>query len=120
MPVRNLDRHELNRRRTVLTKLFQESGTRGSFNQAAVNPETGKGLRLEDGGKAILETAFGRITAEIRFDASIMPGIVSVAVGPAKRASGKRRSREEASVLNICRLDEDYTWRVTPATVREG
>ncbi len=104
----------------IMTKLFQESGVRDSLNQASINPETGGAMGLADGGKAIVETSSGMIRVGLRFDSTVMPGVICVAVGPLEVESTQEPRGDDEGILRICRLDQDSVWRVTPAKVREA
>lgn len=104
----------------VLAKLFRESNTKESADSVAVNPETGKTHGLSDHSLALVETASGSVRVEIHFDPAAMPGVLLAAVGPDPSALGRPAQDHRAGILSLCRLDDDSTWRVTWATVREA
>jgi anaerobic selenocysteine-containing dehydrogenase len=114
----------------VLAKLYRESDVRTPGGHALINPETGRELGVRDGGRAALETPGGLLAVRIRFDFAVLPGVVHVATGPAAVSFGdlQRRPGESVSaigrptesVLEICRLNEDGTWRLTPARMRKA
>lgn len=100
----------------VMSKLYQESGLRDLANQAFVNPETGDACGLIDGVPALIKTTSGSIKTEIHFDSAVMPGVVHVAVGPARNGAENVKNYIE-NILSICNLENDTTWRVTPAQI---
>jgi anaerobic selenocysteine-containing dehydrogenase len=100
----------------VMSKLYQESGLRDLANSAVVNPETANACGLLNGDHVRIRTSLGSIETEIHFDPAVMPGVVHVAVGPARNGSGNDGKIIE-NILAICNLDHDATWRVTPAQI---
>jgi anaerobic selenocysteine-containing dehydrogenase len=102
----------------VMSKLYQESGLRNLANQAFINPDTGSANGLVDGAPALLKTPRGAVTAKMQFDPAVMPGVIHVAIGPAPNGTESAQKLEE-NILAICRIENDSTWRVTPAQVRK-
>ncbi len=102
----------------ILSKVYQESNLRHSSHDAMVNPATGKSYGLTDGKQIEIKTESGSMKAKARFSASVMPGIIHVEVGPDTRALPAGQMSGE-DVLAICKLEEDDTWRITQAKVRE-
>jgi hypothetical protein len=65
------------------TKLDQESGLYTPPAIARLNPETARGLNLQNGVNALLETKHGSATRQVLLDPAVAPGIIEVAVTPA-------------------------------------
>ena len=101
----------------IMSKVYQESNLRHTSNLAFLNPSTAKLYGLAEGKTVLIETISGSVKAITRLSASVMPGVVQVEVGPDGRGSGIE-SRTE--ILSICTLQENSTWRITQARVREA
>ncbi len=100
----------------LLTKLYQESDYRQCTNKALINPQTARTYRLREGRKAVLETKTGRIEVVVIASEEVMPGVVHVALGPdSDSLTGRRKVAIQTSILSVCDLSEDNTWRVTRA-----
>jgi len=103
----------------IMSKLYQESGLRDLANQAFINPGTGGSIGLKDGEQVVVGTQQGSMPVNIHFDAAVMPDVVHVAVGPTANGTESTNGFAE-DILNICQIDGDSTWRVTPVQVRKG
>ena len=103
----------------VMTKVYQESNLRRTARQAMLNPVTGKAFGISDGKRMVIETESGSLTLEARLSASVMPGVIHVEVGPDGRALPAGQTNGE-DILAICTIEENSTWRVTQARVREA
>jgi menaquinone reductase, molybdopterin-binding-like subunit len=66
----------------LCSKLDRESGLRPAPGWALMHPRTGLGAGLRDGATAWMETPAGRLRVLAKFDASVRPGLVHLAVGP--------------------------------------
>jgi anaerobic selenocysteine-containing dehydrogenase len=104
----------------LMTKLYQESGLRRLSNEALLNPDTAKSAGLSDGSTAVIETRAGTCRVKVRLDAAVMPGVLQVAVGPELSGFSEVYSKPGESILSICNLNGDSTWRVTRAKVQEA
>ncbi len=104
----------------VMAKLYRESDLRAPAGHCLINPGTGRELGLHNGARAALETRFGPLAVEVRFDAAVMPGVVHVAAGPASWSFGDLEPRPGEDVLKACHPGADGTWRLTSAKVREA
>ena len=83
----------------LASKLDRESGLNPAPGCALVHPETGRIARLRDGGPAWIETPSFRLRVVARFDGSVKPGIVHLAVGPAPSRGGD--AGREATTANL-------------------
>jgi hypothetical protein len=66
----------------------------------------------------MIETQLGSMTVRMRFDLAVMPGVLHVAVGPAPNGTESTKEIDE-TILKICQIESDLTWRVTPAQARK-
>ncbi|MBZ5728549.1 MAG: hypothetical protein LAP87_26650 [Acidobacteriia bacterium] len=66
----------------ILSKLYQESGLRLAPNQAALHPSTARACGIPGGGRALLETRYGKCAIDAIVDPAIPPGMVQVAARP--------------------------------------
>ncbi len=98
----------------LMGKLYMESDLRESADEASINPETARKLELIDGGGANIKTENGVSKVRIRFDPAIMPGTIQVAVGLTD-ADSVEPGKE--SILEICKIENDSTWRNTKAEI---
>jgi anaerobic selenocysteine-containing dehydrogenase len=103
----------------VMTKVYQESNLRRTAQQAMLNPATGKAFGISDGKRMVIETESGSFTLEARLSASVMPDVIHVEVGPDGGALPAGQTNGE-DILAICTIEENSTWRVTQARVREA
>ncbi len=103
----------------LMTKVYQESNLRHTALQAMLNTATGKTFGISDGKRMMIETESGSLTLEARLSASVMPGVIHVEVGPDGRALPAGQMNGE-DILAICTIQENSTWRITHARVREA
>ncbi len=105
----------------VLTKLYQESELRPSGAVAAVHPKTAEVLGLRAGRRVWLESAAGRVLAELRFDPLLPMGQLALAAGPAPAVLHPGGgTRLLAGAVPLLEIDGDGTWRGTRVRVREA
>ena len=103
----------------LMTKLYQESGLRQTCNEAVMHPDTAKEAGISSGNKAVVETPAGSLSVTLTLDAAAMPGVVYVSVGPKGFVTGNSGGSGE-TLLSICDLHDDGTWRLTNAKVSEA
>lgn len=101
----------------LLAKLYRESPLRAPAGHGFVNAETGTYFGLKNGAPALLETANGNLEVIVSFDAAVLPGVIHVSTGPAPRSFGDAPKEDVTQVLDICSIDEDGVWRVTPTKI---
>ncbi len=104
----------------LLTKLYQESGLNCPPNQASINPATGTVCGLKDGGRASLESKVGAFVVNVHFNSSVMPGVILVSVAPDRASFFEPNLTDAKSILSICEVTDDSTWRITQVRVREA
>jgi hypothetical protein len=97
----------------ILSKLYQESDLFRSATVALINPETARTRGLREGAVATLQTRGGEMHLRISVDATVMPGVVHVAVGPQGNHETIRMPVAD-NILAICSTSNDGSWRVTP------
>ncbi len=100
-----------------MTKLYRESDLRDTADIAAINPGTARNRGLKDGGKAIIKTENGSVELKVRFDASVMPGVIQVAIGPSPTSFDQAQTLSIKSILEICKIESNSTWRTTKADI---
>lgn len=113
----------------LMGKLYKESDLREPANEALINPETARKLRLVDGGPANVKTENGTSKVRTRFDPAIMPDTIQVAVGS---VAADYAEKSEENILEICpvndnsnvgmaqgahKTENDSTWRITKAEI---
>lgn len=103
----------------VMSKLYQESNLRRTARQAMLNPVTAKTNGISDGKPMLIETESGSLKVEARLSASVMPGVIHVEVGPDAGALPTGRMNGD-DILAICGIENNSTWRITQARVREA
>jgi menaquinone reductase, molybdopterin-binding-like subunit len=102
----------------LMTKLYQESDLRVRSRHVRLNPITGTQNNLDNNSKAILQTEHGALEVTVRFDATVLPGVLLVAAGPTE--TGERPETAVGDVLSLSTIQEDGTWRLTPASIRRA
>ncbi|HUI29911.1 MAG TPA: molybdopterin dinucleotide binding domain-containing protein [Candidatus Acidoferrales bacterium] len=90
----------------LMEKLDRESDLRESGNTASINPETASRFSLSDGNRATLKTEIGITDIKVKLDKAVMPGIIQATVGS-----------DETNILEICKIENDSTWRITKAEI---
>jgi menaquinone reductase, molybdopterin-binding-like subunit len=95
----------------LMTKLYQESGLRATSNQARMHPETAAEWRISNGALAAVETPCGRCIKQVWTDPAVMPGVIEAPVAPQVEGAAP------ASILDVCSVDRECTWRISPARV---
>jgi menaquinone reductase, molybdopterin-binding-like subunit len=101
----------------LLSKVYQESGLRGISNQALINPLTAKAKGIADEDAATIETTSGSLQVVVRHDASVMPDVLFVAVGPDGAAINSGSTGDASQVLSLCLAADGRSWRVAPAKI---
>jgi anaerobic selenocysteine-containing dehydrogenase len=108
----------------LLSKLFQESDLYPGPNQGFINPDTGRRYGLAHNQEARITTRSGSKVIRVWFDAAVAPGVIYIAVAPSRDGfsrSGQTKGKSpSASILEICDIQQDLTWRITPANVRKA
>jgi anaerobic selenocysteine-containing dehydrogenase len=95
----------------VICKLDQESALRRCGRTAAINPETARKVGVRNGRKARISTSVGTVAVTIATDASVMPGVVELCVGPDAIARGDTAARQSVNILDLCPAGGDGVWR---------
>ncbi len=99
----------------VLSKILQESTLRPYGTHLFVNPTTCDGAGLHDGDRVSITTPAGSATATVHTDATVMPGVAIIPVGPDPEAVNQSPGGGES--LLACCSDNQNHWRLTPATM---
>jgi len=98
----------------LMQKLSKESDLRDAGNVASIHPDTGKKLKLTDSCKCVVKTESGTSKVKVKFDQAVMPGVIQVAVG--QSGNGPAESQDQ-NILEICKIENDSTWRITKAEI---
>jgi len=79
----------------LLSKLDRESNLRMAAGRVALSPADARSNGIENGGRCVLDTGCGRLSAVARIDPGIPPGVVEVVGGPrvADLCGAKSRAR---------------------------
>ena len=92
-----------------MSKVGQESGLRTFGNQVYINTSTAAQYGLADGKQISLKTKSGTVTAKVRIDASVMPGVIAVT-----------DSSEAQQVLAICETNGGASFLPTPVKIEKA
>jgi len=98
----------------LMTKVYNESNLREPGNEVSINPETANKLDLIDGRAAVVKTDNGTSKVKVKLGSAIMPGTIQVAIGPI--VSGNAEAAEH-SILEVFKIENDSTWRITKAEI---
>lgn len=101
----------------ILSKVFQESELRDDHGTVLVNPFTAKQYGLTPESPVTLTTAEGSMTVTIKISTAVRPGMIAAAVGPIRNGIQNYRPPSGASVVNLCAIRLDGTWRTTPVQI---
>jgi anaerobic selenocysteine-containing dehydrogenase len=99
----------------ILSKIFQESELRNVDGVVSLNPVTANTLDLTNGTSASLSTANGSAPVTVKIDPTVRPGVVETAIGPALNGSTTPAHFSGTTLLHLCEVANDGTWRITPA-----
>ncbi|MHB1050925.1 MAG: molybdopterin dinucleotide binding domain-containing protein [Bacteroidota bacterium] len=99
----------------ILSKIFQESELRADHGTILVNPVTAKEYGLNSETPVTLTTPAGSMTVVIKIARSVRPGIIEAAVGPIRNGLKISQHPSGETILNLCAIDDNGTWRTTPA-----
>jgi anaerobic selenocysteine-containing dehydrogenase len=102
---------------SMMSKLYRESDLRMPADSVSVNPETGRKHGLADSAKATIRTEYGSVDAKVRFDPAVMPDVLEGSVGPRPGSFDRVETEAEVTILEICKVESDSTWRITKAEV---
>jgi anaerobic selenocysteine-containing dehydrogenase len=104
----------------VMSKLFQESHLRDLGGRLHVNPATLALAGLADGSHVQVRTSAGTFTGWAVADQAVIPGVVHASVGPSPNNSTPKDKPGQASILEICAVQADGSWRITEATIAKA
>jgi anaerobic selenocysteine-containing dehydrogenase len=104
----------------LMSKLYQETALRPSTETAMVSPDTGRALGLAEASRVRLRSSAGEVEAELRYDATLPPGRVTLAAGPDPAGLHADRGSPAAGALALATPEPDLTWRRTVVEVREA
>jgi menaquinone reductase, molybdopterin-binding-like subunit len=103
----------------IMSKIFQESNLRAPGGTLLLNPATASAMSIADRSIVRISTARGSVKAQLLIDASVMPGVARVAVGPLPNRTPVTEELGMSAVLGLCDLRTDGTWRYTDATIEK-
>jgi menaquinone reductase, molybdopterin-binding-like subunit len=101
----------------MMSKLYRESDLRTPADTVSVNPDTARKNGLADGAIANVRTEAGSHQVKVRFDTSIMPGVLEASAAPSPRSFDRTASGNPDCIIEICKIESDSTWRMTTAQV---
>ena len=65
-----------------------------------------------------MQTQAGSIQVFARYDASVMPDVLLVAVGPDGTAINSGNTEDASKILSMCLADDGRSWRMAPVNVK--
>jgi anaerobic selenocysteine-containing dehydrogenase len=99
----------------ILSKLFQESELRDNNGTVAINPRTATELEITSEKPALLSTAEGSMKVKVRISTSVRPGSIEASVGPIENDRQTPAHPAGTTIIDLCTVTGDGTWRITPA-----
>lgn len=103
----------------IMSKLFQESELRNQGNSVLLNPQTLQDAGLSDRENAIVETSRGSVTVTVRSSNTIPPNVIAASIAPLNNNSPSSEYLNHSTLLSLCDVQSDGTWRLTNATIRK-
>jgi anaerobic selenocysteine-containing dehydrogenase len=101
----------------ILSKVFQETELRNVNGIVSVNPTTGLMLGLSKDNQAILSTKNGSMQVSVKFETSVRPGIIEASIAPLPNGAETPLHPNGATILNLCDVTSDGTWKITTANL---
>jgi anaerobic selenocysteine-containing dehydrogenase len=98
----------------ILSKIFQETELRADNGTILVNPVTAKEYGLTPEFPVTLSTPAGSMTVSVKIAASVRPGVIEAAVGPIRNGIQSSQHPSGETILNLCAINDNGTWRTTP------
>lgn len=99
----------------ILSKVFQESELRDNNGAVAINPLTARELGITAEKPALLSTAEGSMKVKVRISTSVRPGSIEASVGPIENGRQSCTHPAGRTIIDLCTVTDDGTWRITPA-----
>lgn len=104
----------------VLSKVFQESELRHNAGTVLLNPLTASSFGLNAGDAATVSTDRGAMTVRVRTDAGVRPDTIEAVIGPLPNGAETPRHPSGRTMLDLCAVAADGTWRITPAFIQKA
>ncbi len=104
----------------MISKLFQESDCRSLAGTVLAHPDTAASAGISSEGKVRLQTRSGEMEADLKLDPALMPGVLHGAVGPCVNQAQTLRQAPAEGLLALCPVEEDGSWRITPAQMKKA
>jgi anaerobic selenocysteine-containing dehydrogenase len=101
----------------ILSKVFQETELRENNGTVRINPVTAHQLGLTANGVATLSTKNGSTMVRVKISNSVRPDIVEAAVAPLPNGVETPSQPAGNTILNLCEISGDGTWKMTPANL---
>jgi len=101
----------------ILSKVFQETELRHVNGIVSINPETASQLGVTNDSPMTLSTKNGSAAVNVKIDTTVRPGIVDAAIGPNLNGTETPAHPVGNTLLNLCDVTNDGTWRITPAQI---
>lgn len=99
----------------ILSKVFQETELREPNGVVRINPATAKEFGFLANEFATLSTKNGSVTVQLKTSNAVQPGVIEAAVAPSPNGVATPSQPAEKSILNLCEISDNGTWRITPA-----
>jgi anaerobic selenocysteine-containing dehydrogenase len=99
----------------ILSKIFQETELRPVDGSVSLNPVTANAVGLAKGSSATLSTSRGSANVTIMIDPTVRPGVIETAIGPSLNGKETPANFTGTTLLHLCEVANDGTWRITPA-----
>ena len=101
----------------IFSKIFQETELRADHGTILVNPVTAKEYGLTPEIPVTLTTSVGSMTAMIKITTSVRPGVIEAVVGPTRNGIQISQHPSGETIMNLCAIHDDETWRTTPVQI---
>jgi anaerobic selenocysteine-containing dehydrogenase len=99
----------------IMSKVFQETELRPGHGTVSLNPVTAEALSLRHGMTATISTQNGSETVTVMISPMVRPGIAEGAIGPMRNGLETPAEHSGQTLLHLCVVADDGTWRITPA-----
>jgi anaerobic selenocysteine-containing dehydrogenase len=97
--------------------VFQETELRSVNGIVSVNPITAQQLGLTKEEPAMLSTTKGSMAVRVKIEPTVRPGVIEASIGPLPNGIETPLNPTGNTILNLCEVTNDGTWRMTTATL---
>ena len=101
----------------IMSKIFQESELHFNANTVLMNPSTMARKGLSENCQATVRTSKGSLPVVVHASNAVPPDVINAWIGPLPNNSSAKQYFSHTTVLSLCDVTTDGTWRITDAEI---